>query len=307
MNNGAYTRPHVEIVKDIPASIEYCKKDGCFVEHGTPPMTKREVGKMEQDKWKLIVNNAKSGKFEDIDYKTQFLHCKTLDYIYHRALRERKLTPLPELNNWWYHGTTGQGKSRTVREAYPDAYIKGCNKWWDGYRDQEVVIVEDFGAEHQVLGYFIKIWADHYPFPAEFKNGTFVIRPKMIIITSNYTPEMIWPETAETTLGPIRRRFKFKNFNGPLDKHFAAAPKMVTFNNPLVTHEAAKLIEEEDEEEVIYIPNPKNGEDSLDKYRPSQLKIEDDEETMVNMNVWDYSTGYYQVTKVKKMEKEKTE
>ena len=30
---------HVEIVRNLPAAIEYCKKDGDFTERGVPPMT----------------------------------------------------------------------------------------------------------------------------------------------------------------------------------------------------------------------------------------------------------------------------
>ena len=81
-----------------------------------------------------------------------------------------KPTTLSSLDNEWRYGPTGTGKSRTAHELYPDAYIKKANtKWWDGYINQEVVIIDDFDKYHVQLGYELKIWLDHYPFPAERK------------------------------------------------------------------------------------------------------------------------------------------
>lgn len=54
---------------------------------------------------------------------------------------------LPRLDNEWHYGETGTGKSRHVREKYPEAYIKGNNIWWDGYDGQDVVIIEEMGPK----------------------------------------------------------------------------------------------------------------------------------------------------------------
>ena len=56
------------------------------------------------------------------------------------------------------------------------------------------------------MGYYLKVWGDHYPFPAQIKGGQMMARPKKIIITSNYHPREIW--TDAQTVEPITRRFK---------------------------------------------------------------------------------------------------
>eukprot|EP00965_Chrysotila_dentata_P098512 3256166-Pleurochrysis_carterae.AAC.1 len=85
-----------------------------------------------------------------------------------------------------------------------------CNKWWDGYVDHDVCLIEDFDKAHNVLGHHMKIWADRYPFMAEIKGSAIKIRPRLVIVTSNYHPSHIWQD--DTTLGPIMRRFKCVEF-----------------------------------------------------------------------------------------------
>lgn len=66
------------------------------------------------------------------------------------------------------------------------------NKWWDGYRGQDVVILDDITPDHACLCYHLLIWSDHYSFNAEVKGGSVNIRPRIIIVTSNYTIEEVF-------------------------------------------------------------------------------------------------------------------
>jgi len=201
---------HIEIKKGTcEQAIEYCKKDGVVYERGEAPMTQSQKGDCNKRRFDDAFQAAKEGRFDDIpsDLNTRF-------YATYKKIREDHLPkpePLTELQNEWRYGATGTGKSRSAQELYPDAYLKKANtKWWDGYTDQEIVIIDDFDKYHVQLGYELKIWLDHYPFHAERKGSSSMIRPKKIIITSNYHPSEIWDDSK--TLDPVLRRVQLVKY-----------------------------------------------------------------------------------------------
>lgn len=113
---------------------------------------------------------------------------------------------------YWYVGAPGTGKTYASRHDFEgEIYYKNANKWWCGYRDQPVVVIDDFSLSHACLGYHLKIWAQEYAFIAEIKCGAMCIRPKTIVVTSNYTIEEIFKEDKELREA-IKRRFKVVRF-----------------------------------------------------------------------------------------------
>ena len=111
----------------------------------------------------------------------------------------------------WYWGKSERGKTHAAYHEYPKAYRKiASNKWWDSYQGENEVIIDDFDKAHHYMGYNLKIWGDRYCFQAEVKGSSIYIRPKVIIVTSNYHPSMIWEDPS--TLEPILRRFKIVHF-----------------------------------------------------------------------------------------------
>lgn len=71
--------------------------------------------------------------------------------------------------------------------------MKGNNKeWFDGYENENVIILEDLDLGGRAMGHQIKHWADQYACRAEIKGGHIWLRHKWFIVTSNYGPDEVF-------------------------------------------------------------------------------------------------------------------
>jgi len=202
-------RAHVEKQRGTcEDAILYCKKDGNFTEYGTKP--DRGGGNTQRDKWLRIVAMGKSGDWETLEEEFPSESVRFKNAI--RSLRIRPTFTIDgDLENEWWCGPTGSGKSRRLWNEYPLHYNKPLNKWWDGYVDQDVVSIEEWSPKNECTASNLKIWADRYPFTGEIKGGSLQrIRPKKIIVLSNYSIEQCF--TAEEDILPLKRRFKVIRF-----------------------------------------------------------------------------------------------
>lgn len=199
-----HSAAHWEKAKGDPQSNRtYCSKEGDFVELGIMPMSQKRKGEVESERWELARKSAKSGDFDSIPadiYMRTFSACHKIHQLHQSAPAS-----LGELQNVWLWGPAGSGKSARAFTENPGAYLKGVNKWWDGYTGQESVIVDDMDPFHKVLALEFKMWGQHQPFAAEVKGGSICIRPKKIIVTSNYRIDEVWEE--ESTRAAIHRRY----------------------------------------------------------------------------------------------------
>jgi len=190
-----------------------------LIEYGVLPEEQQVAGgKATEEIWAHNMELALAGKFEEMTPSHQVLHYNK--YLAHKERNRPKPKRLTwkrgESPNLWIYGPTGTGKSYKARELYPNIYEKMLNKWWENYNDEKEVLLEDVGQSHAAwIGDFIKRWADIYPFQNERKFGSLTIRPEVIVVTSNYSIQELFPDP--NVHGPLLDRFQLMHLTEKYD------------------------------------------------------------------------------------------
>lgn len=202
----------------------YCSKEGDFFENGDCPSDSIAGGNLESARWDAAWSLAILGAIEEIDPDIRMRHYTTIkkigvDYM-------PPVEPLAGVCGIWIYGLSGSGKTRSVLAQFPQAYIKPRNLWWDGYQQEDVVLLDDVDKFDRALGGHLKHWADYCPYIAQIKGTARRLRPRLLICTSQYRIEDIWDD--QETLVALKRRFAviFKEKDVPImDEWYTLKPE----------------------------------------------------------------------------------
>lgn len=193
-------------IKSSLVAADYCKKEGDFFEKGDIPSPGKRTDLEE------VVTMIKAGKsIHEIADEATSSFIKFGRGIRDVTLILQKPYSHTDQRGLWFVGPPGSGKSREARDLYPECFLKGQNKWFDGYQNEKVILLDDFDHMGKCLGHHLKIWADRYACTGETKGGTINLQHTKFIITSNYYPHEIWSDDAEL-IKAMERRFTVRQF-----------------------------------------------------------------------------------------------
>lgn len=197
------TRAHWEKAKGTPMEgSDYCKKDGDYEEGGT-----LSSGQGYRTDLLAIKEKIEKGASElDIadQHFAQWVVYRRSFQAY-AALSASKRNFMTKTHVYW--GKTGTGKTRFCYDQVMDEEVwsPGDYKWFDGYRGQKIVILDDYRGEYK-LQMLLKL-LDRYPLSVPIKGGFTEWAPRKVYITSNTHPNDWYPLADRYSVSAMFRRF----------------------------------------------------------------------------------------------------
>lgn len=188
---------------DSADNFEYIVKEGMkFTEFGTRPKFEKKV---KANTMGRAIELARSDQLDLLESEMPglwLLRRRDLERVHLEAIR-----PLCDKRRGIFLvGAPGVGKS-LFAHRFGDVYHKPPNKWFDGYQNQKVIIVDDLDKSNAAaLGYYLKLWCDCYPFLAEVKGSSLYLKHKVVIVTSNYRINTLYEDP--DLRASIHRRYK---------------------------------------------------------------------------------------------------
>nr|WAE42797.1 MAG: replication associated protein [Cressdnaviricota sp.] len=167
-------------------AMKYCKKDGAFHERGEcSQQGKRsdleEVGKLVLAKTPMAVIAAA--------HPATFIKFhKGINALASTLMTHRTTRPTVT----WTWGAAGVGKTRSAVEAHLSShYIKDGTQWWDGYTQQEAIIIDDFDVMRWPYRDLLRL-LDRYEYQGQYKGGYVPVNSPFIYVTAEKQPSDLW-------------------------------------------------------------------------------------------------------------------
>lgn len=189
-------RVHLEVARGSPRENRtYCSKSGDYYEQGECPDSGASSGKSSKDEIATdFVESVSRGESGMAEFATR----RPGAYYFSRHVLLRNLLAAkptverPGIHVRWFCGPPGTGKSRRAHEEMPRAYIKEPRtKWWNGYKLETDVIIDDFGPNGIDINHLLR-WFDRYKCLVEVKGDMVPLYADNFIVTSNFHPEELF-------------------------------------------------------------------------------------------------------------------
>lgn len=217
------------------------KDDDYYFVKGERPKTSGEKGLIEKDRWTKSLECSKSGNFDDIPADIFMRYYNVINKINIDYKPKPVNLPPAEFYGVWIWGPPRTGKSYVARTTFPDAYLKGLTKWWCGYKGEDVVIIDEWHPSvTEDVKSELKKSSDRYIFTAEYKGGSMKIRPKLIIVTSNFAMSQCFDGIDLSAL-----KFRFKEIHKSNQKDGLSQKILQDFASSLQEKSILSEVEEE--------------------------------------------------------------
>ncbi len=210
------SRAHWEPCKDFEAAVNYC---------------------MKEDPEPFVKDNRKQGQRTDLDLACETVKTAGIFQLarddpgmfvkYHggfaklATMFQTKRDSRPHVT--WIYGDTGTGKTRQVHENEDSLFVAhATHQWWDGYRQQEAILIDDMRASWAPFNMLLKI-LDRYQMQVQVKGGFVELNSPRIYITSQFPPHEIYNREARSgediaqllrRLGTVKRLQRSMIFGG---------------------------------------------------------------------------------------------
>nr|QTE03447.1 MAG: replication-associated protein [Turdus hortulorum CRESS-DNA-virus sp.] len=215
---------HWSMARGTPMeNYAYCTKEesrkdgGIREEHGIIPAStsqKQSAGAKRQ--WNEAFAAAKCGAMDSIPADMRIRYYNTFKAI--RTDFQEKPVDFKQPTGVWLYGEPGVGKSLFTKQF--EHYVKNHNKWWCGYQNEPVALLDDLEPKTaHALSTHLKHWGDAYAFRGEVKGGSLMLRPSVVLVTSNYSQQEIFgrPVANESdVMDPFHRPLPVSVENGSL-------------------------------------------------------------------------------------------
>lgn len=108
----------------------------------------------------------------------------------------------------WIYGPTGVGKTKYIYDRHNAEDIWTSledGRFWEGYENQEVVLLDDFRADFCKFHVLLKI-LDRYPYRVQVKGSSRQLNSKYMYITSPYSPYEVYSSKSQEDVKQLIRR-----------------------------------------------------------------------------------------------------